>query len=424
MMSIDRTTPPEWGDIKMPVIPTFEKTRLQNGLLMYTMKGGEQPVVKIDLVVQAGKLRCEKGMVASATLNLLNEGTTSMSSKEFAEKLEFYGAYMWGGATQRAANVSMICMQKDLRNVLDLVADAILHPQYPEMELEIYKQQKLQNLVINKMKTSYVATTEMSKAVYKEGLFTRTATEESIKALESGALHAFHDEAYRSTDAHLMVFGLPSDDDISYISETFGKQLVEGEKWQHPMPEYAERSDRRVDMESEQTSIVVARPLFGKQHPDYMKMSVLDTILGGYIGSRLMQNLREKLGLTYGITSHISSNSAYGTHIIRSDIKKGEHERALDEIRKEMKRLSEEIVTENELENVRNYMLGEVLRSFESPIASSDTRLELLVDDIDSNTYTKRCYDSIKDTTPEDLQALAKKWLNPDEYSTIVVGKL
>ncbi len=425
MNKLDRRIVPPSGDIHMPNFPEFETQTLPNGATLVVVHGGEQPIVKVDIVMRAGSLRADRALVARATIQLLNEGTQTLTSRQIAEKTEFYGAYIWGAPNTGSTQLSMMCLQKDTRPMVELLADILYNPIFPENELQLLKSLELQRFEVDKLRTPFVCTSKLQEVIYKAGgRYGRHKTADAINALSRQLLLDFYNEAYRPYDAIVCVSGQPSADDVKFIAETFGVGWQDnGHHWSVPKAEYQAPQRVLVDMESEQTSINMSRPLFGKNHEDYFAFGVVDTILGGYISSRLMQNLREKLGLTYGISSSVMSNVCDGLHQIRTEVRRGSHEQALQEIQREMLRLCEENVSATELDTVRSAMLGDILRMFNSPMASAEALLALLTDHFTFDRITN-LYNTIKQISADEVRQMAQKWLVPDAYTTVIVGKL
>ena len=261
--------------------------------------------------------------------------------------------------------------------------------------------------------------------VYEKGCpYGRFATDKTFEEMSVEDLRAFHDEAYTQTGARIFISGQPSETDVSMIADKFGANWRSGNEWSLPTPKLKDHFGESItDMKSEQTSVVMVNKVMGKDHPEFMPFRIVDTVLGGYFSSRLMQNLRERLGLTYGVGSWLTSFPDFSLHYIRTDVKKGEHERVVDEIRKEIRNLCEAPISKEEMEMVRNFMLGDLSRMFDTTLTAADTVMGLL----SAGTDEKRSqvfYDTLTSATPEMLLEVARKWLDADAYGVSVAGVL
>lgn len=425
-MALDRLTPPPAGDIRMPAIPKFSSQALPNGVVMTLIPGGSAPIVRIDMSLEAGSLRCDKPLIAKATAELIVAGTLSRSAAEIADLLDFYGAGLYATASLRRATVTLICLQKDVVRLVPLMREVLMEPSFPDDEVDLYVAQERQNYDVSSLKPGFHAQRAMLGMLYEPGeRYSRRANREDYDGITPEALREFHALAYRPTGCQLFVAGLPSDDDVKLIAETFGSQSWEGsEPWAPPTPKIVTTPNvKYIDMESEQTSVQVARHLMSREHPDFYQFRILDTVFGGYFGSRLMKNIRERLGLTYGIGSFLSASRYLGVHTISSEVRSGAHEQVVQEIFADMRRLAEASITEAELQSLKGYMLGDILRYFENVMASADTISNLAVDGYGPERV-EALFRTVSDITPGDLQALASRWLCPDAYSVVCAGKI
>lgn len=409
----------------MPVVPAYESQTLPNGATLHVTRGGNQPIVKIDIYLAAGSLRTIRPLIASATANLLTEGTSFHSAQEIAEAMDFYGSYTWQKSSIANSSLSSLFLQKDLKHIVGLLNEILRHPAFPDQEVELYKAQELQSFDMKMMKTSFIASRALLNAIYKPGCrYGRMADRSDYENLSPQMLRDFHSEAYRPNGAHIFVTGRPSDDDIRFIAEAFGTtEWQPGDDWQAPEVQFqTEPSRTMIEYDGEQTSILVCRPLFNRFHPDALPFGMTSAVLGGYMGARLMQNIRERLGLTYGIYASLNVNKFKGNHLIQTEVKTGSHEQVVREIFNDMERLASELISEREMETLRGFMMGELLHNFDSVLNSSDTLATLMLDGV-GHGYVGEFYRVARDISREEIRDMAAKWLVPSEYSVICVGK-
>lgn len=421
---MNRNIAPRFGDIQMPVVPTYSTTPLPNGALLHVLRGGTQPVVKVDLMIKAGTIRSDKSLVAKATADLFAEGTPNHTSKEIASIIDFYGAYAWTAVTGRTCTISMMCLSRDVANVMPLFEEVVKHPTFPQEEIDLYVAQKLQDYDVDILKSSYNAAIELRKSLYSDGeRYARFATRDDIQNnLTTENLKAFHTLAYHPNGAHIFISGQPTDDDIRIIADALGSNWEKGEEWESPMPHFRDEvSGKFVNFKGEQTSFRMARKAFERSHADFLPMLVANVALGGYFGSRLMQTLREKLGLTYGVSSYIASSSLYGIMGISSEIKVGSHKKVIEIINQEMEKLTTELIPDSEMDVIRGVMLGDLLRYFESVTSSSETLLSFIIDNVPGERVAE-FYNILRTITPAEVRDVARRWLEPEKFNIVCVG--
>ena len=423
-MMLDRSQAPQIGKISMPALPQYEVSSLPNGAMLYVMRGGEIPMARLDVYVPAGHTRSSRALVSRATANMLVEGTPRISGVQLSDKFEFFGSYYGASASIFNTVFSSVFLSKDLMEVASLVRQCVLESSFPDHEFEVLKSNLLQAWKVNCMKTKFLAACNMAHLLYAEGdRFGRTASQDDYMNLSPEMLRSFHAECYDPAGACIFLGGQVSDADIAFVARLFGSDWHSKGSWSRPTPAFAPTPKTEfVNFDSQQTSLKMCRPVMNVDDPDYMKFLVVDAILGGYFGSRLMQNLRERLGLTYGIRSCVNSESSVCVHSIDSEIRSGEHQRALDEIRAEIVRLRSEPVPMAELETVRGFLLGELLTDFSNFYSAMDIATQSIV----SNRPLQRhrdFYDQICSITPDEILSVARKWLDPDAYFVSIVGK-
>lgn len=423
---MNRNTPPRYGDIRMPVVPAFSSSSLPNGVEMHVLRGGSQPIVKVDILVRAGTLRCDAALVARAVADLMAEGTANHTSSQIANALDFYGASVWSSVTANSCVISMLCLSRDVANVVPLFEEIVKYPTFPKNEVELYRAQELQNFEIGILKSSVNASRLMLKALYADDdRYSRIGCcDDYANNLTTENLLDYHRLAYRPHGARIFVSGQPSDDDLRIISSAFGNNWEGGDEWNAPAPNFLDGvRSKFVNFDGQQTSLRMTRRAFERLHPDFLPMQVVNLALGGYFGSRLMQTLREKLGLTYGVSSYIVSNRLYGLHGISTEIKVGTEHKVIDVIKDEMRRLAAEPIPDSELDGIRAVMLGELLRYFDSVISSAETLFSFVADGIPLSRV-EEYYNIIRTISPSEVRDVAARWLEPDMYNIVCVGPM
>lgn len=419
---LDRTIQPEFHAIELPEIPNFDTRQLPNGAMLHVMRGGTQPITKIDFVIAAGTLLSEKPLVARAASVLLSEGTRTRTSAQIAEDLDYYGAYLWQRTGLKRTTLSMACLTKHVAHVVPIIEEIIKEPSFPDNELRLYIERTRQEFEIEQCRTTYRARTAIRQLLYAPSCrFGRIAKHSDFGQLRQGDLVDFHQDTYSPRDAHIFVSGLPDDTAIDIISHAFGENWEPKEKAVYPLPHFGERGQHEVISvaNAKQASICIARHTPPIEHVDNQALFVVNTIFGGYFGSRLMQNIREEKGLTYGIGSRLVMADYGGTLTINSDVRPDKYELVVDEVFAEMHRMSTELVDEEELSMVRNYMKGEMLRQFDSTLSSADTLIPMCV--IGRGREHFEAIDkTISEITPEEIRSISDRYLRPEDFCVAV----
>ncbi len=422
---MDRSVRPEIFPIGMPNIPQFVSHTLSNGANIHLLRGGVQSVVRVDMVFRAGSVLAPKCGLARAVSVLLGEGVPGLNAEQLAEKIDFYGAQIWQKSDTLNSIVSFVALDKHIGSVLPLIEMMIKQPTLPEKELSIYLDKEFQNFKINMSKSRYRSSYEFTRNFYAEGSrYGRVMTEDSIKQLTRSDLVDFHKAAYRPNGLHVFVSGQPSDDSLSMIDNVFGGE------WGSTlsMPEAEQPILRKWDKQiieferpgSIQASITMGRPMPAMPHADLMPFTIVNSIFGGYFGSRLMQNIREQKGLTYGIGSSINPRRSNSVMRISSDVEPNNWRLVIDEIFNEMRIMQSQPVDADELEMVRSYLKGQILSRYDSIMSSVDTLIPYLIEQLPID-FDKRMYDIIEQITPDEIMRLAQLYLVPEEFRIIVV---
>ena len=402
-----------------------QKFTLDNGVSVYAIDAGAQEVIQIELVFYAGNWFEQQKSVAAATNYLLKNGTSTKTAFEINEVFEYYGAYCNRSCFNETAVVSLSSLSKQLPAILPVVREMITDAAFSDAELDIYKQNSKQRIKVNLQKCDFVATRLIDAYLFGEqhpyGKYTNP---EDLDALNSQMLKDFFKQYYLNGQCVIFVSGkLPTDIEQQLNSafgdlslKPFNNQLAT--IIQSPAAEKKYRIQN--DAEGVQGAIRIARPFPNRHHPDFMKVSVLNTVFGGFFGSRLMSNIREDKGYTYGIHSYVQNHIHESAWMISTEAGKDVCEATIEEIYKEMKLLRDDLVDEDELMLVRNYLIGTILGDLDGPFQIMGRWKNLLLNNLDGD-YFYRSIETIKTISAEELRELAKKYLNPADFYELVV---
>jgi zinc protease len=426
-MTLDRKSTPEFKTIDHIEIQHAVENTLQNGIKLYTINAGSQELSKIEFLFKAGMFHQPKALLASATNNLLETGTKNYSANELSDQIDFYGSFFECSVDQDFSSLVLFSLNKYLEKSLQLVEEIIKYPTFPQDEFSIYISNKKQKHLVNSQKVNVLARRKFSELIFGEkhpyGL---NVHESDFDTLTIEEVKAFYKNYFTSSNCTIVASGKLPENLIDLLNKFFGS-----ESWGEtsniitqsiPLETSSTRIHFQPKEDAIQSAIRVGRPLFNKTHPDYFKFQVLNTILGGYFGSRLMANIREDKGYTYGIGSGLSSLVNGGYFYITTEVGVDVTNNTLKEIYKEIKLLREELVDDYELETVRNYVLGQFLRSIDGPFALSDKFKAVWEFGLDYN-YFNQYFKAVKTVTPAEIRDLANKYLSEKDLIELVVGK-
>jgi predicted Zn-dependent peptidase len=426
-MTLDRTAPPVIHDaiefdFKLPPINTVQ---LDNGLPLYWLDAGVQDVVQIDWIFPAGLWYEQKPSVAHATAGLLKNGTTKHTAEEIHEALEFSGAQLKVSAGNDYATITLYSLTRHLPTLLPMVLEIITESTFPEHEVEIHKQNAIQRLLVNLRQCEFVANQRIDALLFGEDHpYGRFSKQENIAALNRQDLVDFYQANYNLANARIFMAGKIGAAEVRCLNDIFGKVLLEKTttlKAVFTTPPITERIHKiSNDPNGVQGAIRIGRMFPNRHHPDYTPMVVLNTLFGGYFGSRLMSNIREDKGYTYGIYSSITPEISGGSMIIHTETGRDVIDNAIKEIYQEMNLLCSEKATDDELLLVKNYLLGGLLADLDGPFSILQRWRTLILNGF-TEDYFYNNINIYKTITAGQIQALAQKYYTPENFYEVVV---
>jgi predicted Zn-dependent peptidase len=379
----------------------------------------------VELVFYAGNWFEQQNSVAPATNYLLKNGTSKRTAFQLNEEFEYYGAYCNRSCYNETAVVSLSALSKQLPSILPVVREMITDSVFSDAELDIYKQNSKQRLQVNLQKSDFVATRLTDAYLYgEEHPYGRYTNPEHMDALNSSLLKDFFKQYYLNGQCVIFVSGKLPANIAEQLNNAFGDLSLKAFNNQlgtiDQLPATEKKYRIQNDVNGVQGAIRIARPFYNRHHPDFMKAMVLNTVFGGFFGSRLMSNIREDKGYTYGIHSYVQNHIHESAWMISTDAGKEVCEATIEEVYKEMKLLREELVDDEELLLVRNYLIGTILGDLDGPFQIIGRWKNLILNNL-TEDYFYRSIETIKTISAEELRELAKKYLNPEQFYEIVV---
>ena len=423
----DRKNAPEIKDaieykiaLKKPTILS-----LDNGVPVYAISAGTEEVIQIEWVFKAGNWYESQTNIASATNFLIKNGTSAKNAYEINESIDFYGAYLNRSCYNETAVVSLHCLTRQLEHLLPIVQELFLDAIFPEQELQIYKQNMKQRLAVNLKKCDFVAGRKIDEMLFgfnhPYGVYSHMKDYDN---LDRDAIKNYYNSYYTNGNCTIFMAGILPAGYEQLLNKFFGSLPLNQSTLIEPSYEISPSSEKKSiilnDEDGVQAAIRIARPFPNRHHPDFPKVQVLNALYGGFFGSRLMTNIREDKGYTYGIYSFLMNHLHASAWMISTEAGRDVADATINEIYNEMERLRIGTIEEQELLLVKNYLIGTLLGDLDGPFQIIGRWKNLILNGLDDQFFY-HSVDTIKNIGSEELKSLANKYLNPDEFYQLVV---
>lgn len=424
---MNRSIAPEIDTIESVTLPEIRQINLDNGVPLYLLNEGDQEVIKVEWMFNAGKWYEPKNLMADLAARMLREGTSKHSAKEIADAFDYYGASFNTGAGFETAGASLYSLSKHINQLIPLAFETFSDSVFPDDELKTIAASRKQKLAVDLEKNDFIANRNFVNALYgKIHPYGRVTEFTDFEQVSSNDLLEYFKKYYTASNLVIIVSGRFDEKMvIQSLNTYFGSNSWMGEKINadlnytiKPSTEMVHHTDKA---DSVQSAVVVGGRTINKLHPDFMKLSILNTLFGGYFGSRLMKNIREEKGFTYGIYSSLATYPHDAFIEISSEVGKEVREQTLKEIEFEINRLRNEEVDAEELTVVKNYLSGKMLRNIDGPLKYSETLKNLIIFGQDTS-YIHQYLQTIRTITAADIQEMAVKYLDYTKMYRVSVG--
>jgi zinc protease len=425
MRSPDRNTQPEILPIGIEKIPEAVPFELKNQVPVFFIEAGSEELMKIDFIFKAGQIVEELPLQASTVNLMLVEGSQNYTGETLNKTLDYYGTFLNLLIEKDVAGLTIFFLNKHIEKILELCREILFRPVFPENELHGLLKKRRQWYLVNREKVHNIASDKFFESIFGHNHpYGRQIELLDFERLTPELLQQFHKRYYLPGNMAVIVSGRIHPETRNLLNKYFGETSQNDKKpGKAPSPPIGEKS-RKVFVEKKgaiQSAIRIGSTTIDIRHPDYPGLKILDTILGGYFGSRLMKNIREGKGYTYGISSSIVSYELSGYKVIASEVSKKYTKKTLEEIYKEIGILQKNPVETKELEVVRNLMSGEMIRMFDGPFSIAESFRNIWEFGL-SNSYYYKMARKIKTIEPDEIIQLAKTYYNTEELYEITVG--
>ena len=421
---LDRKSAPPFADLIDFHLPTPSVEALNDKVNFIHLDQVQQDVVKIEVVFKSGKWVEPALGISQFTAQLLDKGTSNKNAHQIAEHFDLLGASIEVSPGFDYTSISLYCLKNRLAEALPLFCEITTTPIFPDSELALLKTLTIQNLKVSAEKTSYLASKKFRQVVF--GIahpYGSSLEPHHINSISREQLMQFFSTQYELEEVYAI--GSLDTPMLKFIKDSFqpyGNKLSQSPNYiSLPKDSESQKSIYQEKSGSLQTSIRLGKKIINRHHPDYPIIVLLNHILGGYFGSRLMKNIREEKGLTYGINSSVSALKHDALFIIGTDVNKSNHKYAIEEIEKEIQNLATIPIEDYELELAKNHLLGGLQLETANTFSIMDKIKVIRLNQLNPEFYSN-LFATIRQIQSMEIQRVAHQYLALDQLTEVSVG--
>ena len=422
---LNRTEAPAFKQIEDIQFIKPQKHVLANNIPVYVVNAGDQDLVRIEFIFANRAWDINRPIMPSVTNSMLTEGTHSLSSAQIAAKIDYYGAYFQTEFSTDQSSLTLYALNKHVGSTLPVIKEMLTGSIFPDKELGTLLRNSQQRLKVGLEKNDVMARRSFVNALFGDSIYGYNNTLEDYDRVKKENLMDYFQKVYHPANCTVVMSGKIDDVQLALVNQLFGDWTgtAESHSFEVNFTSSAEKLHYTERKDALQSAIRIGMPSINRTHPDFIGLQILNTVLGGYFGSRLMANIREEKGYTYGIGSGIASLQHAGYFFIGTEVGVDVTQNTLTEIEKEVNTLKTELIPQQELALVKNYLMGSLLGSLENAFSHADKFKNLHFYGLDYSYYD-RYTETVKNISPNELMALANKYWDYDSFYKIVVGKM
>ncbi|WP_316743716.1 pitrilysin family protein [Pedobacter antarcticus] len=422
---LNRTLIPESRQVNEINFIAPAQQQLDNGIKVFTLNAGKQELVRIEFVLENVNWDPSKPLQSNAVNHLINNGTNTLTAAQIADQVDYYGAFLQTEYGADQSTIKVYTLTKHLKSVLPILWSILNDSIFPQQELDIFKLNQQQSLKVSLQKNDFLARKNFAAVLFGNTTYGSGISLEDYQAIQREDLLGYFRAGYQPANCTVFVAGKFEQPEFDLLNAVFGQEWSNKEKavvnhFEFPDHQKGDLFIERPD--AIQSAIRMGTLTINRTHPDFAGFQVLNCLLGGYFGSRLMANIREDKGYTYGIGSAVVSMKDSGYFFIATEVGADVCGKAMEEIEKEISLLQNEVIPAEELDLVRNYMLGSMLGSLENAFSHADKFKNIYFSGLDYSYYDDYIK-TVKNISSVELQELAKRYLNTDNFIKVIVGK-
>ena len=421
-----KQTPPPGGQPKPFVFPKQDNFTLPNGMQVTLVQYGAVPKVAMQAIVRAGHIneKADQNWVSDITALMLKEGTPTRTAEQIARETAEMGGSIFTSASTDTTTVGGEVLSEFDTRFLGLLADVLLNPKFAPEDLEKIRANKIRELAVNRAQAGNQAWEKFRQVVFANHPYSSIwADEPSLRGYKLDDVKSFYNSEYGAARTHLYVVGQFDSAKVrSAIEQAFGKWKKGPDPIRNIPKIDARPSLTSIDRPgAPQSTIYLGMPAVSPSDPDYTKFVVMDSLLGGSFGSRITANIRENKGYTYSPSSFVWNRYKTGYWVESADVTTDFTGASIKEILFEMQRLKDQPPTEAEMQGIKNYLTGIYVLQNSSRTGVIGQLETMNYNELDKN-YIDTYVQKINAVTAQDVSEMAKKYLNADRMTIVVVG--
>ena len=417
---------PEIKAMEMQNIKLPQKVQLPNGVPLFLINEGVREVIRLDLLFRGGYAVQSKPLQALFTNRMLREGSRALNAAAVSRKIDSCGAWIETYSSQNCNHITLYTLRRHLPELLKVLDEIVKNPAFPQKNLDVVRRANKSHFLINSRKVDVVAQRYFERAIWgSDHKFGRLVCAEDYDAINVELLQEYYTNVYGSQNCSIFLSGKFDGAAVENLSEYFGK-----EQWgasssvvipdRLPLSAVSGRVTAKVD-DTMQSGIKIGTMTVDSSHPDFYALKYLTVLLGGFFGSRLMTNIRERNGYTYHIEADLTAFGSRNAFSVTSEAANEYVQPLIDEVYNEFRRLQTEPVSAEEMEKLRNCTLGELCREYEGVLAKADVFINTWLSG-EPFDGVNRYLDVVRTASPDDFMRLACKYLLPEKMVEVVAG--
>jgi len=423
-MSIDRSIPPPASNLRDISLSVPEPVILSNGMKMWVVGNGEEEINKLSIYMTGGTFQESRVMQATTCSLSVFNGNKNMDYDQIAEAIDYYGAWRSLQVYDNCTCFSLSSLNENFNKTLPIFIDCLRFPTFPKPEFELVKRQLSVNCATARERVKYLANIEMMRLYYgATHPLAVNPTPEEIESMDEETIKDFFNKNYNAQNCQLVFAGNITDDEINIVENTLNDWKPTGAPSPILRPAAKPGNEMLKIIHKEgavQAAIAMTIKAIPRGNPDYIKLRILVTVLGGYFGSRLMTNIREEKGYTYGINANLSGRDFDGYVDISTECDSQLTWKVIEEVKIEMRKLIDKPIDDNELNTVKQYMLSDLAKTLDTPFNVANYIGNMFC----YGTYPSYFNDhvkEIKNINSTELQDIARRYLDTDKMRIVIV---
>jgi predicted Zn-dependent peptidase len=406
-------------------IPPIETIHLAGGEKLHILSTETTSLIGLEIRFNAGIWYQENSFQSYLTGKMLSEGTRSYSSQQIAETIDFYGGYYGVSVQKDIVSAQLIIPKAYLSNILPVISEILFEPEFPENELVIIRENLIHQINLDNQQSNVIAQKKLNITLFgKDYPYGKIGNPDEVNLIDRKKIIDFYQKHYLHQNAQIFIVGNINKEDVLLIEQHLSpqRQIIQIEPVEHKIEPDSLQKHTIYREQSTQASIRLGKVLFNIQHPDFIDLHIASVVLGGYFGSRLMSNLREDKGYTYGVGSHLVSYFHSGIFGISTDVGLEHTDKAIAEIYHEIDKLHNQEISEEELSRVKNYLSGSFLKNFDGAFNIMNQYAEQTSMGLPIN-QPQQYLDKINNITALRIKELFNTYLQKDSLALITVRK-